>query len=115
MAQEGDEGAFAEGVGEAGMKGESGILLGKDLDPFGLGSLSVTIVCLNVFHRINLNRQLQNDMRNLNVCPITKQSLSNPRVASSGSLLKDKAFRTWVAMPRRQRAMSRSGFDLPKP
>lgn len=33
LAEEVDEGAFAEGVGERGVKGEGGVFLGEELDP----------------------------------------------------------------------------------
>lgn len=41
LAEEGYEGAFAEGVGEAGVEGEGGMFLGEGFDPFRLIVLSV--------------------------------------------------------------------------
>ena len=36
LAEEGNEGAFAEGIGQACVEGEASIFLGEELNPFGL-------------------------------------------------------------------------------
>lgn len=72
LAEEGDEGSLAEGVGDGGVEGEGGVFAGKEFDPTSLRQCQYTVDAV-----IAACMQDENAMtKEKDVCPKTKQSFT---------------------------------------
>lgn len=106
MAEEADERALAEGVGEAGVEGEGGVGLGEEFDPFCLSIQSASTFFLH-------KQQSRKSVCTVMCIP----TLSSPSLRShqghqdrySSGTLGDS-----VTMPRRQRVGASPSLNLPK-